>query len=224
MSIDVVYLHTFSSKKPAKNNIKKWKNSFEPKSFFERESLCVLLSRKKELQNVIITLNELLQVVLTRHDISWQLIVFKKRIWRECRVLETKKTIYWCALYFLYNILKLHLKFLLNYWKKSQYMYIVNDISKLFSSFHIPQNVHCITCWTKMAKRFLIFLFLWIIGYSSMKKITQLGWPFFYSVGNCEEWLCYCHFFSLPCLTDRIYSCEEKKTFCKVPLDHYSSN
>ena len=83
-------------------------------------------------------------------------------------------------------------------------MYIVNDISKLFSSFHIPQNVHCITCWTKMAKRFLIFLFLWIIGYSSMKKITQLGWPFFYSVGNCEEWLCYCHFFSLPCLTDRI--------------------
>ena len=90
-------------------------------------------------------------------------------------------------------------------------MYIVNDISKLFSSFHIPQNVHCITCWTKMAKRFLIFHFLWIIGYSSMKKITQLGWPFFYSVGNCEEWLCYCHFFSLPCLTDRIYSCEEKK-------------
>ena len=90
-------------------------------------------------------------------------------------------------------------------------MYIVNVILKLFSSFHIPQNVHYITCWTKMAKRFLIFLFLWIIGYSSMKKITQLGWPFFYSVGNCEEWLCYCHFFSLPCLTDRIYSCEEKK-------------
>ena len=58
-------------------------------------------------------------------------------------------------------------------------MYI-NDILKLFSSFHIPQNVHYITCWTKMAKRFLIFLFLWIIiGYSSMKKITQLGWPFF---------------------------------------------
>ena len=222
MSIDVVYLHTFSSKKPAKNVIKKWKNSFAPKSFL-RESLCVLLSRKKELQNVIITLNELLQVVLTRHDISWQLIVFKKRIWREYRVLETKKTIYWCALYFLYNTyFEVTFEIFVKLLKKSQYMYIVNDILKLFSSLHLPRNVHYITYWTKMAKRFLIFLFLWIIGYSSMKKITQLGWPFFILLEIVKN--DFVIVISFHYLVWQIgYIPVRKKTFCKVPLDHYSN-